>query len=165
MNGDIFLSPFISKIQMMILTNGTLKGFIPHENQEEDILEIEWYETSKSVLRRKTLQQREIGLKKQDRTPLQDGDILYAEDAFFIKVSIKPCDCIVVQPRNITEMGMVCFEIGNMHLPIFIDGLEQVNVAYEAPLYDFLQRKNYECFIENKKLLQTQMLNIHQIKR
>lgn len=161
------ISPFISYkiLKKMILINNILKDFSPNEKLEEDILEIEWYETSKSVLRRRTQNQRDIGLKKQDRTPLQDGDILYANDEFYIKIIIKPCDCIVIKPRNFTEMGMVCFEIGNMHLPIFIDNAEQVNVAYEGPLYDFLQRKQYDCSIEHKKLLQTQMLNIHQIKR
>lgn len=149
----------------MILVDSVLKDFVPNPHQKEDVLEIEWYETSKSVLRRKTLGNREIGLKKNNRIPLQDGDVLYADDEVFVTIAIKPCDCIVIQPRTITEMGIVCFEIGNMHLPIFIDEAEQVNVAYEAPLYNFLQRKNYPCFIEHKKLLQTQMLNIHQIKR
>ena len=142
-----------------VLENPQIQGL------QKDILEIEWYETSKTILRRKTNNGVEIGLKKNNRTPLQDGDILYKDDNMYIEICVKPCDCIVISPRNMIEMGVVCFEIGNMHLPIYIDNENQINVAYEGPLYDFLQRKEYPTTIENKKLLQTQMLNIHQIKR
>ncbi|MDO5614973.1 MAG: urease accessory protein UreE [Cruoricaptor ignavus] len=161
----IEISPFISYNDWkMILINEVIQN--PDiTNLQKDILEIEWYETSKSVLRRTTKNGKEIGIKKNNRTPLQDGDIIYTDDDIYIQVIINPCDCIVIQPRNIIEMGVVCFEIGNMHLPIYINQNEQISVAYEAPLYDFLQRKNYDCFIDNRKLLQTQMLNIHQIKR
>lgn len=132
---------------------------------QKHTLEIEWYEAAKTIIRRKTDLGLEIGIKKNNRTPLQDGDVLYHDDKIFVAVEIKPCDCIVVRPRNMTEMGIVCFEIGNMHLPIYIDENQSVNIAYEVPLYDFLIRNNYDTSIEHKKLLQTQMLTLHQIKR
>ncbi|MDO4224292.1 MAG: urease accessory protein UreE [Bergeyella zoohelcum] len=165
MNGDSNITIyFIKKQSVMILVNEILAN--PKvTGLEKDILQIEWYETSKSVLRRTTAGGREIGIKKNNRTPLQDGDVLFVDDKIYIQVEINPCDCIVITPRNMVEMGVVCFEIGNMHLPIYIDENEQISVAYEAPLYDFLQRKQYDCHIENRKLLQTQMLSIHQIKR
>lgn len=132
---------------------------------QKHTLEIEWYEAAKTIIRRKTDLGLEIGIKKNKRTPLQDGDVLYHDDKIFVAVEIKPCDCIVVRPRNMTEMGIVCFEIGNMHLPIYIDENQSVNIAYEVPLYDFLIRNNYDTSIEHKKLPQTQMLTLHQIKR
>lgn len=148
----------------MILVQEVLKD-MDISNLQKDILLIEWYETSKSVLRRTTEGGKEIGIKKTNRTPLQDGDVLFSDENSYIEIQIKPCDCIVVSPRDNIEMGVICFEIGNMHLPIYIDAGAQINVAYEAPLYDFLQRKGYSCVIEHKKLLQTQMLSMHQIKR
>lgn len=154
---------FIYRFHMIIINEVLQKPLV--EGLQKEVLEIEWYEVSKTILRRKTKNGTEIGIKKNNRIPLQDGDVLYANDDFYVQVSIKPCDCIVVKPRDMIEMGIVCFEIGNMHLPIYIDVQKQVNIAYEVPLYDFLKRKNYDCTIENKKLLQTQMLNIHQIKR
>lgn len=132
---------------------------------QKHTLEIEWYEAVKTIMRKKTNLGLEIGIRKNNRTPLQDGDILYYNDEFFVELEIKPCDCIVVSPRNMTEMGIVCFEIGNMHLPIYIDEKQTVNIAYEVPLYDFLLRHHYNVNIEHKKLLQTQMLTLHQIKR
>lgn len=135
------------------------------EGLKRHFLEIEWYEAVKSVLRRKTDKGLDVGIKINSRQPMQDGQIIYADDSVCIEIAIKPCDCIVVVPKDMKQMGIICFEIGNMHLPIYIDGENKINVAYEVPLCDFLMRKGYEVIIENKKLLQTQMLSMHQIKR
>ena len=134
-------------------------------SREADFLEIEWYEAAKTIIRRQTAKGREIALRKNSRTPLQDGDILWYDDTSYIQLVIRPCDCIMVQPKNMMEMGIMCFEIGNMHLPIYIDENDQINVAYEGPLYQFLQKRGYRTEVQHKKLLQTNMLTIHQIKR
>lgn len=134
-------------------------------DREEDFLEIEWYEASKTIIRRRTKKGRDLAIRKNNRVPLQDGDILWFDNISYIQLVIRPCDCIVVTPRNMKEMGVICFEIGNMHLPIYIDNEDRINVAYEGPLYNFLQKMNYRTEVQNKKLLQINMLNIHQIKR
>lgn len=149
----------------MILISEIPENPVLNPKAIKHLLKIEWYETEKSILRRRTDLGLDIALRKEGRRCLQDGMILYADDEKCIQVEILPCDCIVVSPRNIKEMGIICFEIGNMHLPIYIDEQNCINIAYEGPLYEFLQRSGYVLEIENKKLLQTQMLSMHSIQR
>lgn len=131
----------------------------------EDQLEIEWYETSKAIIRRQTAGGRDVALRRSSRTPLQDGQVLWHDEQACIRVHIRPCACLVVSPRSMQEMGRVCFEIGNMHLPIYIDDEQQVSVAYDSPLHTFLERSGYAVAVTTKKLLDTRLLTLHEIKR
>jgi len=130
-------------------------------HKTKDIFEIEWYETTKTIIRRATKSGVEIAIRKNSRTPLSDGDILWEDGNSYIQLVIKPCECIVFTPRTLREMGIICFEIGNKHIPIFIDDDNNVNVAYETPLYTLLERAGYQPRIEIKKLLRTHMLRVH----
>ncbi|HMR85791.1 MAG TPA: urease accessory protein UreE [Niabella sp.] len=131
------------------------------ENKRKDIFEIEWYETTKTIIRRTTKSGVEIAIRKNSRAPLSDGDILWTDDNTYIELIIKPCECIVFKPQSLKEMGIICFEIGNKHIPIYIDDNNQVSVAYESPLYTLLERAGYQPRIEEKKLLRTHMLRVH----
>lgn len=132
---------------------------------EKDVLEIEWYETRKGIIRRRSLKGRDLALRRSDRTPLTDGQVIWQDEQAFVAVDIRPCECLVIRPRNMQEMGQVCFEIGNMHLPISIDDACRVSVAYDSPLHTFLQRRRYEVEVSRKKLLDAQLLTLHEIKR
>lgn len=131
------------------------------ENKERDVFEIEWYEAAKTIIRRSTKCGVEIAVKKNNRAPLSDGDILWQDDSNYIELVIKPCECIVFAPRTLREMGIICFEIGNKHIPVFIDDDNQVCVAYESPLYTLLERAGYQPRIEERKLLRTHMLSVN----
>ncbi len=52
---------------------------------------------------------------------LQQNDILYEDNDLMIVVDILPCEAIVISPRNMAEMAKVCYEIGNKHLPLFLE--------------------------------------------
>jgi len=160
----VVLSPLLSLPYLMIVIEqvASLENLA---SREADFLETEWYEAAKTIIRRITKKGKDLAIRKNSRVPLQDGDILWYDDTSYIQLVIKPCDCIVVRPRNIKEMGVICFEIGNMHLPIYIDDESQINIAYEDPLYHFLQKMGYSTEVQNKKLQQTNMLTVHQIKR
>lgn len=131
------------------------------ENKTGDTLEIEWYETTKTIIRRKTISGVEIAIRKNNRIPLADGDILWEDSERYITLVIKPCECIVFTPGSLREMGIICFEIGNKHIPIYIDDSNNVSVAYETPLFTLLERAGYRPRIETKKLLRTHMLRVH----
>lgn len=131
------------------------------ENKLRDVLEIEWYETTKTIIRRSTTSGIEIALRKNNRRPLEDGDVLWQNEDRYIELVIKPCECIVFAPATLREMGIICFEIGNKHIPIYIDDNNNVSVAYETPLYTLLERAGYQPRIEIKKLLKTHMLKVH----
>ncbi|WP_175491136.1 urease accessory protein UreE [Pontibacter chinhatensis] len=124
-----------------------------------DYLDLDWFDTGKSILRKRTRAGQEVGIRK-DTTPLEDGDILYMDAERAIVVNILPCECIVFKPTTFKGMGTVCFEIGNKHIPIFINEAAEVLVEFEYPLYRLLERAGYEPRREVRKLLKTHALRV-----
>lgn len=128
-------------------------GLLPINKEKIDWLELEWYETSKRVLRKKTKSGKDISLKFLAENPtLTEGDILYEDEQTTIVVTILPCDSIVVIPKNMLEMAAVCYEIGNKHLPLFYEK-EELLVPFERPLYSLLLTQGYELRHEKRKLV------------
>mgnify|MGYP001037373193 CR=1 FL=1 len=118
-----------------------------------DLLCLEWFEVRKRLLRRTTQGGTEVSIKfLQENPELTDGDVLYADDAMLIAVSILACNCIVLQPVNMFQMASVCYEIGNKHLPLFYDQ-DVLLVPFEKPLYKLLLAQGYAVTQEERKLL------------
>jgi len=124
-----------------------------------DFLDLDWFDTGKTTLRKRTRSGQEVGIRK-DTTPLEDGDILYLDEERAIVVNILPCECIVFKPATFKAMGTVCFEIGNKHIPIFINEAAEVLVEFEHPLYRLLERSGYAPRREVRKLLKTHALRV-----
>ena len=111
-------------------------------NRNIDYVLLDWYETNKRILHKKTLLGREISMKFLNENPqLGVGDIIYEDDFGLVAVDIKECEAIVIRPRSMYEMASVCYEIGNKHLPLFYQD-EEILVAYEAPLFKLLSNYN-----------------------
>ena len=126
----------IEKIEGNIVT-------CPTEPRITDPLQLEWFETGKRVLRRYTLGGQEVALRFMREAPmLQQGDIVWMDEKKVIVVSILPAQAIVLRPATMTDMAAICYEIGNKHLPLFLDGNE-VLVPFEEPLYRWLEAKGY----------------------
>lgn len=118
-----------------------------------DWLALEWYETGKRILHKKTNAGKEVVLKFLKENPeLREGDILSQDENSVIVVTIKPCEAIVIRARDNFEVASVCYEIGNKHLPLFYDENELL-VPYEAPLFKLLKASGYEVNKENRKLI------------
>lgn len=119
-----------------------------------DWLQLQWFETSKRILHKKTKAGIEISLKfLKENATLTEGDILFEDEKTIIAVEVIPCDCIVVKPANMFEMASACYEIGNRHLPLFFDN-DELLVPYENPLYNLLRAHGFEVRKEERKLLQ-----------
>ena len=122
-------------------------------NQTIDLLELEWYEATKRILIKQTNNGKEVSLKFLNANPeLAEGDILYVDEITIIVISILPCSCIVIQPKNMFEIASVCYEIGNKHLPLFYEA-DQLLVPFEMPLYNLLLVQGYAVNKEERKLL------------
>jgi urease accessory protein len=122
-------------------------------NQTIDLLELEWYEARKRILRKQTSSGKEVSLKFLNGNPeLTEGDILYADETTIILVSILPCNCIVLQPKSMFQMASVCYEIGNKHLPLFYEA-DELLVPFETPLFNLLSAQGYGVQQEERKLL------------
>lgn len=114
-----------------------------------DLLQLEWFETNKKIMRRHTRDGLEIGWK--GLPVLQDGDVLWADGHTVVVVSIQAAPAIVLKPLTMLDMATICYEIGNKHLPIFIVN-EEVLVPFEDPLFRWLAAKGYEPVQENRVL-------------
>lgn len=115
---------------------------------------LEWYETSKRILRKRTKAGKEVSLKFLDKNPaLTEGDILYEDEQTIIAVTILLCEVIAIKPKNMFEMASVCYEIGNKHLPLFYEN-DEVLVPFELPLLRLLEAQGYDVKQDKRKLLQ-----------
>lgn len=101
---------------------------------------VEWYERAQKVLRKKLDSGEEIGICCED--PLQQDDILYEDESSIIAVDIEPCDLIQTQVHTMQEMGRLCFELGNRHLPLAISD-DTVCCPYDAPTLDYLRKLSF----------------------
>jgi urease accessory protein len=138
---------------MMIFVQPIVKPTNIPSYLEKDFLDIEWYEAGKSIIRCHTRLGREIAYKKPiGVSKLYDGDVLHLGEDWCLTVCIKPCDCIEIRARSMQEMALVCYEIGNRHIPIFFDKEDTVLVAYERPLYCMFEKKGFLLNIVERKL-------------
>ena len=122
-----------------------------------DHLELDWYETNKRILHKKSNAGKEVVLKfLNSRQNLTEGDVVFENGHSVIVVSIKPCEVIVIKPGSMYEMAYICYEIGNKHLPLFYEQ-DELLVPYEAPLFEMLEAAGFSLRKEERKLL-------HQLK-
>ena len=121
-------------------------------NRNIDYVLLDWYETNKRILHKKTVSGKEITFKFLNESPqLTVGDIVYEDDFSLVAIDIKECDAIVIRPKSMHEMASVCYEIGNKHLPLFFQD-DEVLVAYEGPLFNLLKASGYVVEQAKKKL-------------
>lgn len=121
---------------------------------EPDWLDLEWFETRKRILHKKSSGGVAVSLKFLAESPeITEGDVLHADEERLIVARILPCDCIVVKPGSLFETASLCYEIGNKHLPLFFED-DALLVPFEAPLHRLLVAQGYAVLRENRKLLQ-----------
>jgi urease accessory protein len=122
-------------------------------NRLADYLTLEWYETNKRILHKRTEAGKEVILKfLREGQQLTEGDIVFEDDQSLIIVQIKTCEAIVLSPRNIYEASFICYEIGNKHLPLFFEN-DQLLIPYEAPIFKMLAASGMNPVWEERKLL------------
>lgn len=131
---------------------GNLTSF-SDEGRVIDRLPLEWYETGKRILHKRTGAGREVIMKfMKEAQTLEQDDVLYADDRLLIVVEITPCDAIVLRPSTMYEMAFVCYEIGNKHLPLFFED-DALLIPFEAPIFRLLQAQGLNPEQGKRKLL------------
>ena len=150
-----------------MLVSRAIKGNIHHSGSGVFInpieyLELEWFDTTKRIIRAYSTGGKELGFRNLDSVALEDGDVLYDADGICIVVRVLPCSCIVFEPQSIKEMAIACFEIGNKHIPIFINNKNEIITAFEKPLFDQLKRAGFQPLIEERVIERTDVLQMHQ---
>lgn len=122
-------------------------------NHSIDYIELEWHETGKRILHKRTQSGIAVSLKfLQENPALTEGDILYEDDNRIIAVTILSCEVIAIKPASLFEMASVCYEIGNKHLPLFYEN-DELLVPFEKPLFRLLTAQGYVVRQDKLKLL------------
>lgn len=128
-------------------------NFFAINNRKIDYLLLEWYETNKRILHKKTRSGMEVAMKfLSENQQLTEGDIIYEDDFNIVVVEIKECDTIIIRPKSMYEMASLCYEIGNKHLPVFYQQ-DEILVAFETPLFRLLTAAGYDLDQGKRKLV------------
>lgn len=132
---------------------GTLQQ-VEKGNRQIERVNLEWHETAKKILHKKTDTGRAVIMKlfKEGECLAQD-DVVYTDDQLIICIEILPTEAIVLQPASLKDMAYVCYEIGNKHLPLFYHEGE-LAMPYDEPVFRMLVKAGYNPVRENRKLLQ-----------
>jgi urease accessory protein len=131
---------------------GNLETF-PLQGRTIDWLWLEWFESNKRILHKRTGSGAEITLRFLDNNPqFYPGDVLYADNNTVVAIEIIETDVIVIKPQTMREMAATCYEIGNKHLPLFYQG-DEIIVAFEKNLFTFLEASGYKVEKANRKLI------------
>lgn len=137
---------------LIIQKSGNLSS-LNTSGKHVDVLDLEWHETNKRILHKKTRSGRELKLRfLKENQNLQEGDVLFEDASSIIAIEILPCETIVLNPKTMYEMAFICYEIGNKHLPLFYED-EKLLIPFEAPIYNMLTASGFNPSREHRKLL------------
>lgn len=110
---------------------------------------LEWFELEKKRLRKTLESGEEIGIcldasdaHSHSHAHLHEGDVLYADEERVIAAAVAPCELTVVEVTGMTEMGRLCFELGNRHLSLKIEE-NRVTIPYDAPTFHYLDKMGF----------------------
>ncbi|MDQ0782552.1 urease accessory protein UreE [Chryseobacterium sp. W4I1] len=125
-----------------------------------DFIDLEWFETTKRIQRKKTRMGTDIAIKfLREGQRLREGDILFEDDQKIIAVNVLETEAIVMSPASLLEMGTVCYEIGNKHIPLFIQD-NQVLLPFEMPMFRWLEASGFKPEKKTVKLLNLLKSNV-----
>lgn len=129
----------------MILVNEVLGTIdtVDITNVTIEYLSFEWYELNKRLQRRKTSGGTDVAIRLlQEGQCLRHHDVLFKDSIKAVVVNLLPCEAIILTPSTMLEMGTVCYEIGNKHMPLFIQNNELL-MPFEMPMFCWLEASNY----------------------
>ena len=123
------------------------------QNKIVDPIAFEWYEVHKRIAHKTSQNGNSIQIKFLNENPnFQEGDVLFETETHIGSVEITPCECLVIIPKSNFELAAACFEIGNRHLPLFMDN-DELMVAFDKPLARYFEASNYKIKKEERKLV------------
>lgn len=132
------LTPILPIIETIRGNLADLKQRGDIADQEIDYVPFQWFESERNILRKQTQAGREIAfrlLKEGQR--LKHNDVVLLSDELVIAVEILPSDVIVLAPKTLPEMARACYEIGNKHSPLFLEG-DEILLPYDKPMLEWL---------------------------
>jgi len=107
--------------------------------QQEDILELSWFECPRRAMRKRSRFGRDIALLMPPGTVLRHGDILLDDTQTRLVIEVLPSEVLVVMPRSVTEFGRLAFELGNLHVPAELHH-DEIRVSPDGPVIEVIER-------------------------
>lgn len=137
----------------MILSKilGTYDG--PVAQKTVETISLEWYETNKRLMHKRTSAGRNVTLRFLDSpVSFQANQVVYEDAQCIIIITINTCKAMVLRPSSLHEMASVCYELGNKHLPLFYEeGV--LLIPFDKPVYQVLQAAGFNVELEERMLL------------
>ena len=128
-------------------------NFFNTNNRKVDYILLEWHETNKRNLQKRTVGGIEVKIEFIIENPLlSEGDIVYEDDFNVIAIDVKDCETIVLRPKSMLEMGRICNEIGESHQQAFYQS-DEILIAFEDSLFRSFSAAGYDISIEKRKLV------------
>ena len=122
------------------------------EGIERDRVSLQWYEADRRILRKTSNGGRDIAfrlLKEGQR--LHHGDLVFLNDKLAVTIEIEPSEVMVLSPQTLPEMARACYEIGNKHTPLFLDGNELL-LPFDKPLFEWLAAAGFSPKRDTRRL-------------
>lgn len=127
--------------------------------QRIDYVPLEWFESERNILRKKSRSGCEVALRLlKEGQRLKHDDVVFVSDELVIAIEILPSEVIVLSPKTLPEMARACYEIGNKHSPLFLDG-DEVTLPYDKPMFEWLQAAGFEPKKAERRLSQALRAN------
>lgn len=139
-------------IQTIIGNQQSLKQQQRLHTQNIDTVSLQWFEADRRIIRTTTAAGRDIAfrlLKEGQR--LHHDDVVYLDTQLAIVVQIEPSEVMVLAPQTLPEMARACYEIGNKHTPLFLDGNELL-LPFDKPLFEWLQAAGFAPVRQQRRL-------------
>ncbi|WP_407308958.1 urease accessory protein UreE [Desulfosporosinus sp. SB140] len=114
-------------------------------------IELEWFELDKRLIRRVTDKGTEVGISLDGSYCLGSGDVLYKDDKKVIAIELIPTQAIVLEPQTMKEMAHICYQLGNRHAPIFLEG-NQILIPFDPTILEFFNKLSIGTKVEKRRL-------------
>ncbi|MHC5268689.1 urease accessory protein UreE [Enterococcus sp. LJL98] len=124
------------------------------DDREMETIWLPSEDLTKRILRVTTDMDVDHGIQLSDpREELTDGAILFMDETMIIFIKVLPEELIVIQPKDIDEMGVIAHLLGNSHKPIDVkEGT--ILLQYDPVIIQMLEKQNIDFSIEEKVLSQ-----------
>jgi urease accessory protein len=137
------------KVLVILMIVEKILGTIPEVTDLESLsgktletVSFEWFEANKKILKKTSSGGTEVGLRLSE--PLHDGAIIFENEEKIIYLELLPCELTQAHVHSPRELGRVCFELGNRHLPISI-GENTVSTPFDNPTFEYLEKLGFHC--------------------
>lgn len=119
-----------------------------------DWLDLAWEECFRRAVRKQTRSGRLIRTLLKLGTILRYGDVLIQDSQGVVAVNVVPCEVVVVEPKNTSEMASLAYKLGDLHVPMEISETEIITPC-DGPIQAAFHELSVEYRTETRRFQPT----------